>query len=184
MSGSNFSAREKALAGFFGIVIFGVVIFLLTDSLSGYYISLTDQKTALRLKKQEADHWLVQKETVLKHQDWLTAHLPVGANSSQTSSQFLEMIQKGAAAHSLKITQQSLDPLTQMQGLYSITAKITFQGSLKDVIAFIVELQQPGKFVSIPDLHLKAGEDKMMLCELQITRWLQAAPDTNSGGNP
>jgi len=184
MPGNNFTSREKFLAGLFVFIIFGVGIFMLTDSLSDYYTKLTDQETALLLKQQEADHWFAQKAILLKRQNWLLEHLPSGANSSETSSQFLEMIQKGAASHSLKITQQSLDPLTETQGLYSVSAKITFQGSMKDVTSFLVELQQPGKFVSIPAFHLKSGQDKMMTCDLQITRWFQSPSNRKTAVTP
>ena len=105
---------------------------------------------------------------------WIKEKQPPLGNEGDAQAAVLEYVQKGARAHKLEITDQSLNDVQPTAGGVRVNVSVKVKGSMQDIAEWLAPLQKPDDFYAVTHFSLKADPDqKSFDCTLQIARYFK-----------
>lgn len=171
------TSRERRLGTLFGLAIFILLNMMLLVFLKGQRAILQQRAAKLKNQQMEANSLLNDKEFWDARAQWLKENKPTYALTGDAQTELLEMLQKTPGEHGITATPPVLDDPKDLGGYQEVSAQTKITGSLKPVISWLAQVQQPGKFQSIVNFQLKADKEPgNVICELRVAKWFFVGP--------
>lgn len=164
--------RERRLIVMLSGAIFVIVNLFGVSSLFQRQGQLQSRLIALRNERREAKSWLVEKDMWQKRKEWLDKNQPKLHTTGEGNASLLETVQTTARKNNITIVEQGFAEPTPQPAYQEIAVKLKVSGTLESITRWLVELQQPTKFIAIPLLSMKSDSDATkVICELTVARW-------------
>jgi len=148
---------------FVGIVIWGWLQRSLTQQRSEEVV-LREQIDELRRWQSEKDIWEIRGR-------WLAANPPPVWAQEASEAAFVQELQRSVAASGIEILAQRLAGSESIPGFEQVTVQLTIRASTEELVRWLHELQQPGKYLAVTQLNVRAdGDGENLRAEVQLTR--------------
>ena len=163
---------ERRLLIILGIAIFVVVNFYGLGYLLEVESSLAQQLSELRDKSRSNELWLREKDLWLARKTWIDASQPRISPNLVPQSALLESLTTSAHANNLEIQEQSFGETRNTPGYESVSVRLKVGGSLRNVLGWLVQIQQPELFQAVTNFSLKSeNEPPSVSLDLEVARW-------------
>lgn len=178
MDFSRLTKRERTLA----IAVVGVVLVLINLFAITF---LLKRQSALRVDFATRTGEWKMLQTVLSEQKqwekrnaWLDAKQPKLASESSDRIKFFGEVQRVAEANKIALENQAFGNLAKTPFYQSIPVNLETKSSWEALIAFLHELQQPGKFIVFEnvDIQIEPSDPTKMRGKFRIANWFAPAP--------
>ena len=170
---ANMNKREKFLLTATAIVIGVLVNFYLIRFFLANRADLTRQLAMTQvkidtLKKRETERNLWARRDAL-----LNEKMPVLADPDVASKELREAVLELAKKHTVTLEAPSPGTPINQPGHISLGVKFDAKGTWKEMFSFLLDLQEPGKFMAIESCELKVPreDNKHLRATLTIARW-------------
>lgn len=156
----------------FGIAVFVMANFWGLSYLMDEQSAATQNLNDLRGKEASNQQWLRQKEDWMSRKSWVDAKQPKVNNKDVPQSELLQALTKSAATSQLKIQEQSFVDSDSTPDYRSVAVRLKVSGPLKNVVQWLVEIQQPQEFQAVTNFSLKSEDQPPTVSlELEVARW-------------
>ena len=127
----------------------------------------------------EAESLLEQRDDWLQKSTWLDESQPLFSTVEAVETEILSSADT-AQDHDLEILQKRFEPIENVGQSTRGSVSIKVRGEIKDVLAWLHHIQQPGQWQSVRKIRLEPGRDDIsqLDCELTLDRWYRTAPTT------
>ena len=170
---ANMNRRDKFLLTATAIVIGVLVNFYLIRFFLSNRSDLTSQLAMTQvkidtLKKRETERNLWARRDAL-----LNEKMPVLADPDVASKELREAVLELAKKHTVTLEAPSPGTPINQPGHISLGVKFDAKGTWKEMFSFLLDLQEPGKFMAIESCELKVPreDNKHLHATLTIARW-------------
>jgi hypothetical protein len=152
------------ILGFVGIVIWG-----------WFQKSLTQQRTQEIILQEQIDElrrWQGEKDIWETRGRWLAANPPPLWSREDSEATFVQELQRSVAVSGIEILSQRLAGTESLRGFEEVNVQLTIRASTEELVRWLHDLQQPGKYLAVSQLNLRAdGEGENLRAEIQLTRF-------------
>jgi len=165
---------EKFLLGIFGAMVLGFLGLVVWGWLQRSLAHQRSQEIVLREQTTELHRWQGEKETWESRGRWLAGNPPPPWQREDSEAAFVQDLQRSVAASGLEILSQRLAGSASLPGFEEVTVQLTVRASTEELVRWLHGLQQPGRFLAVRQLNVRADGDKENLrAELQLTQFYQ-----------
>lgn len=172
------SARERVLATLVGGAAFIFLNFIVID----YFV-----KNQRRLKSDLARNagaiaamqmQLAEKPLWEARETWFQEKRPVLAAEDRAGVELLEEVSQLARNKSVQLVSQSLGVAAYQTEHTSVAVQLETTSTWQALIAFLHEMQKPGKFLVFETANFKRDDkdETQMRCSFKIARWFAPKP--------
>jgi hypothetical protein len=138
---------------------------------------LENKLQTARNERQLSEQLLAEGPMWEQRGQWLRDRLPRFASSSVAAPRMQVDAKAAAERHGISLKSQNFIPKSEIPenpaaDAVGLTMELT--GQLQNVVAFLHELQQPGRFIDIRQLTLRPeGEGSAIYCELDLIQYFR-----------
>lgn len=129
-----------------------------------------DQRAVNEALLSEAPMWETRRT-------WLQQQLPRYATATAASPAMQEAVKTTTERHGMTLKSQSFIPKSEIPenpAASAVGLRLELTGQLANVVAFLHDLQQPGRFIEIRELTLKPeGETGSLICTLALLQYFR-----------
>lgn len=163
-------------------IVFGSMIFVLLNVLVLKHLMASSQRIHQRILTLDAS--LQENRELLKdrpywesRQKWLAA-TPMGNYlAGESDSKFAESLQKSLTDAGLAIESQQLHEAKLANGVFSVSLDVVAKGRLEQIVRWLQQVQQPGKFLVVRAFSLKRfDEGSGMVARMTVCQLFSQAP--------
>jgi hypothetical protein len=136
------------------------------------------QKLRLARTERSASESLLGEETMWKERGrWLDERLPRYASRNAASPRMQEAAKAAAERHGIKVVSQKFiteSDLPENPAASVVGFSLDFSGQLPQVVSFLHELQQPGRFIEVRMLNMRPdGDTGNLICTLELLQYFR-----------
>ncbi len=159
------------------LIVLGLALLVMGTFYLVSYLLDIESGLALKIRGLEANAntdqiWLREKQFWLDRKQWIDQKQPRVAAGAVPQSELLQSLTTSAQSHKLTIQEQSFADAKSTANYQAVAVRLKVTGDLKDVIQWLVDVQQPEKFQAVTNLSLKSQEKPPAVdLELVIARW-------------
>jgi hypothetical protein len=146
---------ERILLTVFGVALFAVVNFFLYLKASAFLLTATDDYERVELLKLESDSLLAEKPLWDERSAWMDQNQPFYENGNVAETALLGEVNRLAAENNLTVDQQEIGDRNVTPHYHQVETSFTVTGSLGDILRWLHEVQQPGRFRAVMFCELK-----------------------------
>lgn len=166
--------REKILAA-----SLGAVLAMLAIAIGGRM--LLDMRRELDVKiaqaegqELDAESWIGDEAYWLGREEWLASHQPKVGEQRQDSLELLQKIESAATSHGVEVTGRMIKEEVKGARFSGTPIRVDVAGNFSGLVAWLHELQQPGNFLLINELTIKAStKPDSVNCSIEVMRCYQ-----------
>jgi hypothetical protein len=163
---------EKRLSIILTVALFAVGNFYGLSYLNDLVSAASKEVSDLRSQVHSNDIWLKERDLWLNRKRWIDSTQPRIHPNQVPQSELLESVVTSAKANQLEIQEQSFGENLSTPNYQSVAVRLKLSGALRNVIKWLVQVQQPELFQAITNFSLKsANEPPTVTLELEIARW-------------
>jgi hypothetical protein len=132
------------------------------------------------LDKQLAENRaiLAQKGFWKERAAWLDEHQPTDDTSTiEDDTKFTEFVETSAKNSGLQYTRRGGGPRPARSSSTEIYDASQVKGTMKQLVQWLTELQQPGAFRAVRQLRIKSGEPPEVIADIEVARWYRPAEE-------
>jgi len=165
------SKRERVLAGFLGAVLTVLVFAIGGQMLLGFRRELDVKIAQAEGQELEARSWIGEEAYWHGRDEWLASHQPKSNESRQDSLELLQKIESSANSHGVSVVGKMIKEEIKGARFSGTPIRVEVAGDFSGLVAWLHELQQPGNFLLINELTIKAS-DKLdaVNCSIEVMR--------------
>ena len=168
----KWTKSEKRLSTMLGLALFLMGTFYLVSYLLDIESGLSLKIRGLEANANTDQIWLREKPLWLDRKKWIDQKQPRVAAGAVPQSELLQSLTASAQSHKLTIQEQSFTEAKSTANYQAVAVRLKLTGDLKDVIQWLVDVQQPEKFQAVTNLSLKSQEKPPAVdLELEVARW-------------
>jgi hypothetical protein len=168
------TSREKRLAIFLGLAVFVVVNLIGLVVLKRQRVALENQLSDLESRAMVHEVLLGQKREWLKKEAWMSEHQPVYSSPGDAMTDLVEDLSAGSNRSGLDMTPPRLDEVESFPTHNEVSATVEVSGSLRSVVGWLAQLQQPEKFQAVTSFSLASDkEPPNVKADLRVARWFR-----------
>ena len=165
----QFNPNEQRLIALVSLVFLVVANVMLLSLLFKKQKVARSTVAQAKLEKKDTQLWLKEKTLWETRQQWLNKNQPQA--TGQEDTKLLTEIVGSARKSSLEIQEQQLIGILPSPYYKEATVRLKVTGTLQNLVAWLVDLQQPTNFQTITSFNLRSDADTTKVrCELQLSR--------------
>jgi hypothetical protein len=146
---------ERILLTVFCVALFAVVNFFVYLKASAFLKTAQDEYEQVELSKMEADSLMAEKPLWDERALWLDQNQPFYENGNVAETALLGDVNRLAAENSLVVDQQEIGDRNVTPHYHQVETSFSVTGSLGDILRWLYEVQQPGRFRAVTFCELK-----------------------------
>jgi hypothetical protein len=177
--------NEKVLGGLFLALAIGLALLLLATSARRWVQQGQTATREVQARIAEARQWISERPVWTARADWLRANpLPVW-QEDESEAELIQSLQGSLAREGLTINSQRLVAATDQPNRAEIGVELSIKGTTTQIVRWLHSLQQPGEFISIRQINLRADPDKTNLrADISLARHYSTTPSDNAEDPP
>lgn len=173
--------RERRLAILFTLAVFLLVNLMLLVFLKRQRAQLETTLATLQSQQTQADLLLNDRAFWDARSAWMEENKPRYTLSGEAQTDLIEMLQSTPREHGLDVTPPVPDEPRSMGTFEEVSATVKVTGNIRSVIAWLAQVQQPGKFYSISNFSLQSDkEPPKVICEVRVAKWFFLGAPTSA----
>lgn len=164
--------RERRLAILFGLAVFILLNLMLLVFLKRHRADAERELATLESRKEQADMLMLDPHYWDSRADWLEQNRPVFALSGDAQTELLETLQSTPREHGLEATPPIIDDPRSYGTFEEVSATVKVTGDIRNVVAWLAQIQQPGKFNAVTNVTVQSDKDApRVVCEVRVAKW-------------
>jgi hypothetical protein len=173
------SKREKVLAA-----SLGAVLAVLAFAIGGQFLLEFRRELDVKIAQAEgqeldAKSWIGDEAYWRGREEWLAGNQPKGGEPRQDSLELLQKIESAASSHGVEVVGRMIKEEFKGSQYSGTPIRVDVAGNFSGLVAWLHELQQPGNFLLINELTIKASDKPDSVnCSIEVMRCYQ--PSTKS----
>ncbi len=171
------SPSEFRLLIAFTAAVLGVAAYLAIDRGLSIKADLENKLRTALTERQLSEQLLAEGPMWQQRGQWLQERLPRFASSSIAAPRMQVDAKAAAERHRISLKSQNFIPKSELpQNPAADTVGLTMEltGQLQNLVAFLHEMQQPGRFIDIRQLTLRPeGDSGAIHCELDLIQYFR-----------
>lgn len=162
---------EKLLLVVFAAMLLFLLGILLWRALQQNLRGRHSADAALVAQIEELRGWTSQKDLWLERGAWLQENPPPAWDRETSEAELVQKLQSTLASNGIDIVGQRLIGTSEISGYREIAVQLTLRGTTEEIVRWLNAIQQPGEFIAIRQLNLRADQDKESLrVEVSLVR--------------
>jgi len=168
------TSKEKRL-----LVFLVGALFLLLNVIA--LKTFLDRRALLQANIATLEGQLVQNRAILGMKDywaerasWLETNMqPDDLGTVDDDNRFMDFVESSAKKHGLAYTKRGGGPVPYEEGqsYTEVLDASTVRGSMKSIVAWLSELQQPKSFRAVKLFRIKSGEPPELVSDVEVALW-------------
>lgn len=163
---------ERLLLVVFAAMIMVFLGLLLRGWLQRAMSQQQSQQEVLREQLVELRRWQGEKQIWEERGRWLAGNPLPAWEQENSDASFVQDLQRSVAASGIEILSQRLAENLTAPGFESVSVQLVVRASTEELVRWLHDLQQPGKFLAVNQLNIRAdGDGENLRAEMQLTRF-------------
>lgn len=155
--------NEKVLGGLFLALAVGLVLLVLASTARRWVQQGQTARRELQARIAEAQQWLDEEPLWRARADWLRANPLPPWHAEESEAELIQNLQASLAREGITINSQRLLTASEQPGQNTIGAELSLKGTTTQIVRWLHGIQQPGEFLTIRQINLRADADKTNL---------------------
>jgi hypothetical protein len=172
--------REKALAGFLAAVLAVLALAIGGRALMDFRRELETKIAQVEGQQLEAESWISDEAYWQGRGEWLASKQPTMGEPRQDSLELLQKIETAARSHGIEVKGRMIKELVKGSEFAGTPIRVDVAGGFSGLVGWLHELQQPGNFLLINELTIKASSKPDAVdCSIEVMRCYQPTSGSN-----
>jgi len=170
----KWNANERRLVLILGSIFFVILNLILVKWFLGQTQQIKSRIATLESSARDYESIMAERPHWEARQAWMHA-MPMDAyTGAETDSRFAEAMQQSLTQHGLAIESQQLHESELRNEVVVVTLDLTVKGQLEQIVRWMQQMQQPGKYFAIPSIILKrSDESSNMSVRMSVSRFFR-----------
>ncbi|MES2595144.1 MAG: hypothetical protein V4662_07410 [Verrucomicrobiota bacterium] len=172
------TASEQRLGLALGVILIGGGAFLGLNKLKTWKQQVDGHAAEITSRRAEADELLSRQDFWQQRSAWLAEKQPVFTKPGESISNVIALADELASKHSVNIPLKQPNEPVERAGMSAAVVTLKVEGEMKPVMNWLLELQQPVNFVSVPAMTITPNEENPEKIEvnMRIEKWFRLPP--------
>ncbi len=163
--------NEKILLSLIAVLIAGFLIVFTWKTLQRKAAEQLAEEFSIGTKIGELRKWIDEENLWQSRALWLQENPPPTWERDKSEADLVQQIQSSLAEQGIDILSQRIGNTQELGDLQEVSVQLTLKGTTEEIIRWLHEQQQPGNYISLRQLNLRADSDKENLrAEIGMTR--------------
>lgn len=173
--------NEKVLGGLFLLLGVGLLLLLLATSARRWIQRGQTEARDLRARLVEARQWIDEEPVWSARAEWLRANPLPAWQEDQSEAELIQKIQESLGREGITINSQRLLAASSQAGRHEIGVELSLKGTTTQIVRWLHTIQQPGEFIHIRQINLRADPDKTNLrADVSLVRYYGEGGETGT----
>ncbi|GEP42903.1 hypothetical protein [Brevifollis gellanilyticus] len=172
------TASEQRLALGLGVILIGGGAFIGLNKLKTWKQHVDGHAAEVFSRRAEADDLLSRQDFWQQRSAWLAEKQPVLDTPGKAITNVIALADELASKHSIEIPIKQPNEAVERAGMSAAVVTLKVEGEMKPVMNWLLELQQPTNFVSVPAMTITPNEENPQKIEvnMRVEKWFRLPP--------